>query len=492
MEHCALILAAGSGYRIVKTINTPKCLIKINDKTILEHQLNSFELAGIKQIYIVVGFQASKVKKFLKKYNKKFLIKIIHNRDFKKTNNMYSAHLASKFLINKKFILCNADVVIEKHIVKKLISGKNHNEILVDKNFFDEESMKIKFNSLKRIVDISKKITKNNSFTSIDFYKFSEQASKNLFYEIDRHINKISKNDWTEISLKKILSTSDFYFNDIKKLKWCEIDTYKDLIFAENKFDDLNKKIFKKYKNFVVDIDGTTFKKQVPIDGTYNFLQKIKKNKKKITFLSNNSSLDLNSFINLFKKVNFKVTKTNIIISTDVLIRYLNDNKINRVFASGNKKFINTLKRNKITITKNNPDIIIVSYDDEINYKKLKLLSELLNEGIKFVATHNDNFYPSQNGPIPDTGSILSLLETTTGRKPIKIFGKPSVEIKKLLKLKGKTLVIGDKVTKDIQFAKNCGYDSALIMTEQNFVNIKKIPIKLKPDYLLSSIKDLS
>lgn len=491
MNYYGLILAAGAGERISNKINNPKCLVKIKNKTILEHQINSFINAGIKKIYIVTGFQAYKIKKFLKRYNKKIQIQIIHNKIFKKTNNMYSAGLANKFLKNKKFILCNADVVIEKDIVKKLIKGKNQNEILIDKNFFDEESMKIKVNSFKQIIDISKKIKKNNSSTSIDFYKFSEQASCKLFEKIDHHIKNIGKKDWTEIALKKILPECEFYPNDIKGLKWCEIDTYKDLIFGENKFREISKKIFKKYDNFIVDIDGTTFRKNIPIDGTGSFLKRIKKYKKNIVFLSNNSSLDFDSFKNLFKKVNFKIKRSNIINSTDVLIKYLKDKKIKKVYASGNKKFLNELKRNFITVTKDNPDIVIVSYDDEINYKKLQILSELLNKNIKFVATHNDNFYPSINGPIPDAGSILSLLETTTGKKPSKIFGKPSVEIRKLLKISGKTLVIGDKTNKDILFAKNCGYDSALILSDDeiNFENSKK---KIKPNFILSSIKDLT
>ena len=83
------------------------------------------------------------------------------------------------------------------------------------------------------------------------------------------------------------------------------------------------------------------------------------------------------------------------------------------------------------------------------------------------------------------------MLETTTGKKPSKIFGKPSVEIKKLLKIKGKTIVIGDKIEKDILFAKNCNYDSALVLTEDEIGANGKIHEKIKPDYILSSIKDL-
>ncbi len=492
MNYYGLILAAGSGKRIAKKISTPKCLVVINNKTILERQIDSFINADVKKIYIVTGFQSYKITKVLKKYKKKIQIQTVHNKIYKTTNNMFSANLASKYLKNKKFILCNGDVVIEKNIVKKLVEGKNENEILIDKNFFDDESMKIKTNSQRKIIDISKKIKKRvDSSVSIDFYKFSRKASNKLFEKIKYHIKNVSKNDWTEIALKKILSDCKFYPNDIKDLKWCEIDSYKDLIFAKNKFKEIKKKIFKKYNNFVVDIDGTTFKKEIPIDGTRSFLKNIKKRNKKIVFLSNNSSLDFDSFKKLFEKVNFKINKSNIINSTDVLIKYLKDNKIKKVYASGNGKFLNELKKNFIIVTKKHPDVVIVSYDDEINYKKLQILCELLNKGIKLIATHNDNYYPSINGPIPDAGSILSLIETTTGKKPSKIFGKPSAEIKKLLNIKGKTLVIGDKINKDILFAKNCHYDSALILSEDEVITDNKKQKKLNPNFVLSSIKDL-
>ena len=138
MNYYGLILAAGAGERISNKINNPKCLVKIKNKTILEHQINSFINAGIKKIYIVTGFQAYKIKKFLKRYNKKIQIQIIHNKIFKKTNNMYSAGLANKFLKNKKFILCNADAVIEKDIVKKLIKS---DVVFENRSIYDLSSM---------------------------------------------------------------------------------------------------------------------------------------------------------------------------------------------------------------------------------------------------------------------------------------------------------------------------------------------------------------
>ena len=157
MEYSALILAAGSGKRISEKFNYPKCLIQINKKSIIERQIESYIQANVKNIFIATGYQSKKISSVISKYKKKANIKLIHNKIYYKTNNMYSAYLASKYLKNKKFILSNGDVVIDKNIVKKLIDGKNDNEIMVDANFFDEESMKILFDSKNRIKDISKK-----------------------------------------------------------------------------------------------------------------------------------------------------------------------------------------------------------------------------------------------------------------------------------------------------------------------------------------------
>jgi choline kinase len=96
--------------------------------------------------------------------------------------------------------------------------------------------MKVKMDISNRVTDINKKIKKKNSLTSIDFYKFSENASNELFKEIKNHLATFGKKDWTEVAIKKIFSKCNFYSNNIINLKWCEIDTYKDLVFAENKF----------------------------------------------------------------------------------------------------------------------------------------------------------------------------------------------------------------------------------------------------------------
>ena len=68
MQYTGIILAAGSGSRISNKFNQPKCLIKINQKTILDYQIESFLFAGIKEVIIVAGYKSEKIKNYIKKF----------------------------------------------------------------------------------------------------------------------------------------------------------------------------------------------------------------------------------------------------------------------------------------------------------------------------------------------------------------------------------------------------------------------------------------
>lgn len=64
----AVILAAGVGTRLKPiTNNTPKCLVKVSNKPILQYQIESYLYADIKDIIIVVGYLSEKIKVFLQK-----------------------------------------------------------------------------------------------------------------------------------------------------------------------------------------------------------------------------------------------------------------------------------------------------------------------------------------------------------------------------------------------------------------------------------------
>ena len=58
----AIILAAGMGTRLNPlTLNYPKCLLEINKKSILEHQINLLNKNNIDKIEIITGYKSNKI-----------------------------------------------------------------------------------------------------------------------------------------------------------------------------------------------------------------------------------------------------------------------------------------------------------------------------------------------------------------------------------------------------------------------------------------------
>ena len=87
----AIFLAAGFGSRMVPiTLNTPKPLVLVHGKRIIETLLDAVVAAGIEDITIVRGYLGEQFDVLLHKYPK---IKFIENPLYNETNNISSAYL---------------------------------------------------------------------------------------------------------------------------------------------------------------------------------------------------------------------------------------------------------------------------------------------------------------------------------------------------------------------------------------------------------------
>jgi UDP-N-acetylglucosamine diphosphorylase / glucose-1-phosphate thymidylyltransferase / UDP-N-acetylgalactosamine diphosphorylase / glucosamine-1-phosphate N-acetyltransferase / galactosamine-1-phosphate N-acetyltransferase len=114
----AVILAGGKGTRMYPlTVNCPKPLLKIIDKTIIEHNLE--QLQGIiGEAIIVIGYKAEMIKSFLGGRYKKIKISYIIQEPQEGTAD---AAIKASGLIDDRFILLNGDdLYFKKDIINSL------------------------------------------------------------------------------------------------------------------------------------------------------------------------------------------------------------------------------------------------------------------------------------------------------------------------------------------------------------------------------------
>ncbi len=233
----AIILVAGKGSRLSKNFSKkPKSFIKIGSKTILERQIDNFQALGINKISLVTGYKSE----FFKKYK----IKKFHNKNWKKTNMVYSLTRANSWLEKYNCIVSYGDILYEKNAIKSLIRSDNLITITYDKNWkklwfkrfknplIDAETFK--FNKKNELLEIG---NKTNSYKNIKgqfmgLIKFKPKGWKIFKNEIRKNLKKNKKLFTTDV-LQFLIYKNKLKIKTLSYTNnWCEIDYPKDIEVA--------------------------------------------------------------------------------------------------------------------------------------------------------------------------------------------------------------------------------------------------------------------
>lgn len=492
----AIILAAGIGSRLRPMTNKkPKTLVNVNNKPMIGYIIDALSKNGIKEVVVCTGFKSSQIVNFCENNYPLINFSFIENRDFEETNNMYSLFLAKKHL-KDDILLMNADLVFDANIIKGLIKQKD-TAVAVDKGRYLEESMKVIVKS-GVIKNISKKISEKDTYgCSIDIYKIDKKDVSSLVLEMGRIIEKEKdKNQWTEVMLDNLFSTGKIVakpFN-IKKNRWYEIDNYEDLRVAEVLFNEKLKEL--KYKKiFFIDRDGTLTLEDDVISGAKEFIN-ILKNKGLTFFVStNNSSRTPKEHLYRFNRLGLKLEERNILVSSMSAVAFLKHKKINKLFWVANENVSKYFIEEGLVYNEKNPEAVLLTYDDNLSYEKIRKLTNFVRKGIPYYATHMDVICPTKNGPVPDIGTFIKIVEMTTGILPNNIFGKPDRSfVDPIIKKYGLThkdaVVVGDRLYTDIKLAENSPITSILVLTGETSREDYE-DSDINADIIVSSLDDL-
>ena len=252
-----------------------------------------------------------------------------------------------------------------------------------------------------------------------------------------------------------------------------------------------------KYENFIFDLDGTIYRGEHLIPKADEVINYLKTKNKKIVFVSNKTTGTTIDYYHLLKNWGLNIEENEIINSTLVVANYLKENFVDsEFFAVGENSFINEIKKTglKYSTDPKMIKILIVTLDRTLDYQKLEIAAQALENGAEFFAANIDDTCPVDSGEVLDAGSTISALEKRTHRKLELHFGKPSEfmfnEILDRLKPDPeKTILIGDRLETDIAMGNKFGIDTALVETGvKHFINGLN---GFSPTYQLKSVFDI-
>lgn len=106
----AIILAAGYGHRMHPiTAHTPKALVSVGGTRIIDNQIAALHRAGIREIYIVVGYRKEQFASLPTQYPG---VHLIENPDYATGNNISSLYYARDYL--DASIIMDCDILIHR------------------------------------------------------------------------------------------------------------------------------------------------------------------------------------------------------------------------------------------------------------------------------------------------------------------------------------------------------------------------------------------
>lgn len=118
----AIIVAAGIGRRMRPiTCETPKPLVSVNGKRMIEGIIETLQKCNISDIIIVVGYLHDRFDYLIEKYN----VKLIYNPDYETANNISSLYYA-RFELSACIILDGDQIINDIKIIENRIEHSGY------------------------------------------------------------------------------------------------------------------------------------------------------------------------------------------------------------------------------------------------------------------------------------------------------------------------------------------------------------------------------
>lgn len=223
-------------------------------------------------------------------------------------------------------------------------------------------------------------------------------------------------------------------------------------------------------KLFVLDMDGTFYLGDHLIEGSLDFIRRLGETGRRYMFFTNNSSRTLDFYVRKLAKMGCEAGEGSVVTSGDVTIEYLHRNYPSAgVYLLGTELLHKSFYNAGIKLVEDKPDIVVVGFDTTLSYDRVSKACRFIRDGAVFLATHPDFNCPTEEGFIPDCGSMCAMITASTGAFP-KYLGKPYPETIEMIKTitgvdTGEMAFVGDRLYTDIAIGVKNGVTAILVFS---------------------------
>lgn len=278
--------------------------------------------------------------------------------------------------------------------------------------------------------------------------------------------------------------------------------------------------------NVLFDCDGVIWRGDQVIQGAPEVINLLKKNGKRVFFVTNNSSKTRQMYADKMARMGFSAKEDEVFGTAYCSAVYLKTvcKLEGKVYLIGSNAMRQELEQVGISTTGVGPDpisgvqsdwanvpldpevkAVVVGFDEHFSYMKLNRAMQYLSDpACLLVGTNRDTRLPLEGGKaVPGTGCILTPVETAAQRQAQTV-GKPSrfmfdCMAKQFGLDRSRCLMVGDRLDTDIMLGSVCGLKTLLTLTgvstladaQANLQSDSAERRSMVPDYYVDSVAEL-
>ncbi|ASL28553.1 phosphocholine cytidylyltransferase family protein [Azotobacter chroococcum] len=227
------MLSAGQGRRLLPfTENSPKCLLDIAGRSVIEWQIDALLAAGIGHVTVVVGYGAEQVERVLHDRYGAGSITTLYNPFFEVADNLASCWMARQAM-QDEFLLLNGDTLFELAVLERLLEAPPRPITLaIDRKAgYDSDDMKVCLDG-ERLTRVGKTLPLAHiDGESIGMMYFQPQGAALFRQILDEQMRRPEALQRWYLSIIDQLAqdTGQVFVQSIEGLSWGELDFPADL-----------------------------------------------------------------------------------------------------------------------------------------------------------------------------------------------------------------------------------------------------------------------
>jgi glycerol 3-phosphatase-2 len=226
------------------------------------------------------------------------------------------------------------------------------------------------------------------------------------------------------------------------------------------------------YDVALLDLDGVVYLGGAAVPGAPEALAEARRRGMRLAFVTNNASRSPSAIAAQLAGLGVPATSAEVVTSAQAAAHLIADRlppgaPVLVVGGIGLRIALRERGLRPVSTAAERPAAVVQGYGPGIDYSVLAEAGLAVRAGAWYVASNVDATLPTARGIQPGNGSLVQVIVTATGTKPV-VAGKPEPPLHSEAVARAgarRPLVVGDRLDTDIEGAVRVGADSMLVLT---------------------------